>query len=84
MTPCSPNGIDSWIQTHFYIVQHLVTTYNKPGSLSMRYTENSGYSSLIPLAVAFANEFEEETKGRKWKGDYFDALDEFIDKKEKL
>ncbi|MCA6489066.1 MAG: hypothetical protein IM569_13695 [Chitinophagaceae bacterium] len=84
MTPISPNGIDSWIQTHFLIVQHLVTTYNKPGSLSMRYTDHNGYHALIPLAVVFANEFEEETKGRKWKGDYFDTFDEFIEKKEKL
>lgn len=65
------------------MVQHFVLTADKDMSLANRYVHANGYNSLIPLAVVFANEFEEQHKGRQWKGDYFYKLDQFIESKEK-
>jgi hypothetical protein len=83
MKPFSPNGIDSWLITYFFISQHLILTNDKPGSQSMRYTDHNGYHALIPLAVKWANEFELERLERQDKTNYFVYFDQFIELKEK-
>lgn len=78
-----PNGFESWHETHFMVVQHLVSTSEMPGGLTERTREDYGSGGLFELAKNLTDEFEEKYRGHEWAADYFDKIDEFLAEKEK-
>jgi hypothetical protein len=40
-----------------------------------------GLAGLPALAVHLTNEFEQANEGREWDGEYFEAIETFIDSK---
>lgn len=78
-----PNGFESWHETHFNVVQHLVMTSEKPGSLAEKTRQAQGTGGLYELAKDLTDQFEEKYKGYEWCADYFDKIDEFLSEMEK-
>lgn len=69
-----PNGFDNWHETHFEVCTAI-------GDIVGRTIEEQGTGGLYELAKALTDEFEAMNTGREWYGDYFDEIEDFLDKK---
>ena len=84
-----PNGFDSWQETHFEIVQHLASTLDnelEPAfkSMALRAQESGGHGALYEMAEALTDEFEKIYEGTAWDGEFFDAIEDYLKRKEEL
>lgn len=81
-----PNGFESWMETHHEIVSYLTIHIVKQSPLAKAIQDPSGYlqfrgtAGLYDLAQTLTQTFEEQTQDRFWDGDYYDAIDEYLDK----
>jgi hypothetical protein len=75
------NGITSWQETHFEMVQAIVLTLETSDSVASRVQDAEGHGGLYELAEEWTNEFEDRHKGRAWDGEYYDEIDKFLDEK---
>lgn len=77
-----PNGITSYLETYYEIVSGITESINL-GDLSKRVTLVQGIEGrggLYELAEKLTNAFELLYKDKEWNGDYFDTIDEFLNK----
>lgn len=77
-----PNGFDSWQETHFEIVQGITTEWLKdtPTGLVEEYHSALGHGGLYELAKHLTDKFEKLNEGREWDGEFFEEIEEFIEK----
>jgi hypothetical protein len=78
-----PNGLESWIETFYEIVDHLATTSNPDASMANKVRERGGRTAQYVLAGELTDEFEKRYPVRYWDGhDYFETIDAFLAEKE--
>lgn len=78
-----PNGVDSWMETHFEIVSRIAQVRledKMPESFEI-VNDTEGTCGFYSLAKNWANEFEKANKGKVWDGEFFDEIDIFCNKK---
>lgn len=72
------------METHHEIVSAMAIDLakNEPASLVIkdRY-ETQGHGGMFELAEELTDEFERLNEGRAWDGDFYDAIEEFIQQK---
>lgn len=78
-----PNGFASWQETHYEVVKAIEVEQGKdaPKGIVKERHEAQGHGGLYELAEELTDEFEKLNEGRKWDGEFFDEIDEFINKK---
>ena len=77
-----PNGFHSWIETYYEVVQR-ITSEISGDVLSYRVNQvftEFGHGGCYQLAEELTDRFETLNKGRAWDGEFFDEIDEFLDK----
>lgn len=75
-------NFESWHETHFEIVQALIMALNKRVETNMvkeRHKEQ-GTGGMYELAQELTDKFESENMNREWDGEFFDEIDEFLQK----
>lgn len=82
-----PTDFDSWQQTHFAIVEHLVDLSRlkpeeQPNFFRMLYAR-IGKTVCYPIAKNWTNEFEKKNKNRYWEDDFEEEVRKFVQQKMK-
>lgn len=78
-----PNSFGDWCETYYEVVKAIEAEQRKntpEGVVGNRYAEQ-GYGGLYEFAEELTDEFERTNQGRVWDGDFFDTIDEFMQKK---
>jgi hypothetical protein len=78
------NGFTSWQETHFEVVDFIVTVRNTlehNNCVIWKVQEGQGTGGLWELAETWTNEFEKLNEGREWDGEFFDEIEEFCRRK---
>ena len=73
---------DSWQETHFEVV-HAISAIISTDSYSNRIKqvqEDGGYGALYELAKTLTDQFQDDNEGRAWDGEFFDEIEEFLEK----
>lgn len=77
-----PNGFESWRDTYYQVVAEIViqqtSLYTSDRVIECQ--EAGGTFSLVELASELTDKFEALNEGREWDGEYFDAVEDFLDK----
>ena len=59
--------------------------YGTPAKLAVFYTqyptEETGFIEQLNVFIAWAKEFEQLNEGREWDGEWYEAMETFIDSK---
>ena len=83
-----PNGFESWQETHYEVVAAITTeliSYDEYSDFNhelIRTTlQEKGHGGLYELANDLTDEFELKNQGREWDGDFFEAIENFLDEK---
>jgi hypothetical protein len=79
-----PNGFDNWRETYYEIVTILEFCLDHPISCPksiLNICDSQGRGGLYDIAKEYTDEFEKLYKGKDWDVDFFDTIDEFMDKK---
>ena len=84
-TPNFPNGFDSWIETYYEFVEKIVDTLNESteddDNVVSECQAKEGRGGLYELAKSWTTEFEEIHRGIEWDGNFFDAIETFLNTK---
>lgn len=74
-----PNGVTSYLETHFEIAQAITTELAKdtPSGLCLETQMLQGHTGLYELAEKLADEFEALNAGRTWDGEFYDEIEAF-------
>lgn len=75
-----PNGFKSYIETHFEVTRNILSSSEVEGNKAYRLLRTQGTLALYVLAEELADKFEKEFEGRIWDGDFFDEIDNFVEK----
>lgn len=75
-----PNGFTNWIETYYLVVETITDSLHLSGNKAYVIQESNGLGGLWDLAKELTDKFELQYKGKEWDGDYFDTIDEFLDK----
>jgi len=83
MSKSFPNGFQSWMETHYEVVQFITSQeegFVNNGTVVEYVREFLGEGGLYELSELWTDEFEKENKGKVWGEEvsYFDTLDEFL------
>ena len=78
------NGFENWYETFYEIVSYISwleseCTYFKYPKLA-EVIEQSGRGGCYILAKELADKFEALYKDREWDGEFFDTVDEYLEK----
>lgn len=74
-----PNGVTSYLETHYEIVSMLEYNYNHGDTALERLMETKGTGGLYELAESMTDSFERENEDRDWEdGDYFEEIESFF------
>jgi hypothetical protein len=79
-----PNGFESWHETHFEIVTAIQAflvddeAFWPPVIQAVQNME--GIGGMYELARDLTDKFENQNAGKNWDGEYFDTIQEFINK----
>jgi hypothetical protein len=73
------NGFDSWIETYSEISRLIRELIENENPNITKLYEEVGYGLIYELSKKFTNEFEYINKNKEWDGDWFDALENFIE-----
>jgi hypothetical protein len=79
-----PNGFESWQETHFEVVSYIYDLrYNSPieSNIINDIQLKQGTGGFYELAEDLTDEFEKLNEGREWDGEFFDEIEEFLEKK---
>ena len=79
------NTFENWHETHFEIVQEITDLLDNENSDIVNKVQNdNGRGGLYLLALDLTNKFEKMHEGKQWGIDdntqYYDAIEEFIEK----
>ncbi len=81
-----PRGFTSWHETHFEVVAEIArirSLEEEEAPLNNKVAareEAQGFGGLYELAEELTDKFEQENKDKTWDGDYFDFIEEFLEK----
>lgn len=75
------NGFDSWIETYNEISNIIRILIEQENNIINDMYAKTGYGLIYELSKELTDEFELENKGREWDGDYYDAIELFIENK---
>lgn len=76
-----PNGFESWIETHYEVVQFINSQeegFVALGTLIERRRDERGLGGMYELAEEWTDAFETKYKGKIWNGDFLDTIDDFL------
>ena len=78
------NGFENWHETHFEVVSAITQELRKDPNdiapvVAKRQLEQ-GTGGMYELAQELTDKFEELNKGRYWDGEYYDEIEEFMEK----
>jgi hypothetical protein len=79
-----PNGFTSWMETFYEMTSSITMELAKEphiGLLVAKRYEEQGHGGMYELAQELTDEFERLYAGRQWDGDFFDAIQDFIETK---
>ncbi len=82
-----PNGFDSWMETHYEMVQAITLKLSdedlEEDSALYERLEEEGTAGMYTLSEELTDAFEEEYEGAEWgeKLDYYDTLENFLNLK---
>lgn len=77
-----PNGFRSWAETHHEIVS-IITLHRSAKSTPEKLTkiqEQHGSTGFHDLCVELTDVFEDMNKGRQWDGEFWEEIEQFIEK----
>jgi hypothetical protein len=72
-----PNGVTSYLETHFEIVSHIERNWESNKHLLV-IQQQQGHGGFYELAEEITDAFELKNKGREWDGEFFDEIEEFF------
>lgn len=72
-----PNGLRSWMETHFEIVCFIMAGDMTDGIIAELY-EGGGIGTMYDLAFSLTEEWESMHQGRQWDGEWSDELQEWL------
>ena len=79
-----PNGFKNWVETHHVIVENITLILNKSED---EWTQkvfdaqsNEGTGGIWKLCEDLTDKFEQENIGVEWDGEWFEAIDAFLEK----
>jgi hypothetical protein len=78
-----PNGFSSWAETHHEIVSAITLAMEDPISMPISLEEiqlEQGTGGIWEFCIQLTDEFESLNRGREWDGEFFEELEEFINK----
>jgi len=76
-----PNGFQSWKETYFEVVSHIVEANNKGDNVVTDIAASQGTTGLYDLAEDTTDLFEEAYSGSTWdEKDYFEEVENFCNK----
>lgn len=81
-----PNGFTSWQETHYEVVcaitQSILLDEKEPEfkNKATRENEEGGTGRLYELAEDLTDKFEKLNAGREWDGEFFDEIEDFLQK----
>lgn len=81
---CFPNGFESWMETHYEVVQAITNEWMKdePEGIVKEVQDEQGHGGLYLLAQTLTDEFENKFKGNDWSElNYFDEINNFLNEK---
>lgn len=76
------NGFRSWAETHHEIVANVTMAMERdewPTAIKNA-VETEGTGGIYDLCINLTNQFENEYEGVIWDGEWFDTLDQFLEK----
>lgn len=76
-----PNGFQSWQETHFEVVQAITLVPEDAWNRVTNTRAMQGTGGLYELAEELTDEFEKLHEGKNWDGEFFDAIEEFLQEK---
>ena len=76
-----PNGFTSWMETHHEVVSEINSRLMLSGdNKANRVMYEGGAGAIYELAEELTDKFEEMNKNREWDGEFFDEIEEFMEK----
>ena len=75
-----PNGITSYLETYYEIVNGITNSLNLSGNKANLTAESQGIGELYELAESLTDKFELQNKDRKWDGEFYDTIDKYLKK----
>jgi hypothetical protein len=75
---------NSWVETYFEVVSQITYYWRQDkceSPLVLDRYESQGTGGLYELAEELTNEFQLMNEGRQWDGEFFDEINEFLEKK---
>lgn len=80
-----PNGFSNWVETHHTIVrniEHMLDNQDEDmwGKKLYEAQINGGTGGIWILCETLTDKFEQENIGTEWDGEWFDAIDAFLEK----
>lgn len=74
----TPNGIESYLETHYEVVCHLEHNEDYDGTHANIASTTGGRGRMYELAQFLTTKFEKLHEGRSWDGEFFDELEKFL------
>ena len=76
------NGFDSWCETHHEIVAAITYNLNLPqyNGRAREIEGTQGTGGLYELAKELTDKFETLNGDREWDGEFFDEIENFLEK----
>lgn len=74
-----PGG--DYLETYYEMVSQLETLKNQPGNQVADVYDHGGTGSMYEMAEEWTDEFQREHEGKQWNGEFFDAVDRFVENK---
>lgn len=76
-----PNGIESYLETHYLIAEHITLVKEKDEDMQpLKILNLDGMEGAWLLCQKLTDKFEQENKNREWEGDFLDAIEDFLNK----
>lgn len=72
-----PNGFTAWQETHFEVVSFISLNRDENFKLE-EIVANQGTGGLYELAEQLTDEFEKLNENMEWDGEFFDAIELFL------
>lgn len=80
-----PNGFTSWYETFYEVVDNISLAFDQItlewDSKRLQHVQDTqGRMGLVELAKELTDKFELKNKDREWNGEFFEEIDEFLEK----
>lgn len=81
-TPEQTEQLHSYSETLAFIAAEIYGTPSKLAAFYVLYPmDECGFVEHLNFIIAWAKQFEQENDGREWDGEWYEAMETFIDSK---